>query len=162
MDRASFLRKGILGLSAGAVSSYVITACGQTNTETDNSTSTTLTSNDIQSDPKAGGIYYTLEAPGRWSEKAGGHAPKVELTKMEDEKVQVQVVTTHPMKGFEHYIIKHQLLDASFAYLDEKLFDPNKDDEPISEFILTGYSGPLYALSYCNLHDVWVSQVEVA
>ena len=159
MDRASFLRKSVLGLSAGLVSSSVIAACGQQNTQTDSSASTTT--DDINTDPKAGGVYYTLDAPGRWSKKAEGHAPKVELTPMADQKVKVQVVTTHPMKGFEHYIIKHQLLDASFGYLDENLFDPNQDSEPISEFTLTGYTGPLYALSFCNLHDVWLSQINV-
>ena len=159
MDRASFLRKSVLGLSAGLVSSSVLAACGQKNAQTDSTAA--VTPGDLNADPKAGGVYFTLETPGRWSEKAKGHAPKVELTSMEDQKVKVKVETTHPMKGFEHYIIKHQLLDASFEYIDEKIFDPAKDSEPISEFILTGYSGPLYALSFCNLHDVWLSQVEV-
>ncbi|OSM08735.1 hypothetical protein MAIT1_04785 [Magnetofaba australis IT-1] len=52
------------------------------------------------------------------------------------------------------------LLDAHYGFIDEKLFDPNAD-EPVSEHKLpSGYSGPIYALSMCNLHDVWLASAQ--
>ena len=151
MDRASFLRKSLMGFSVGIVTPSLIAACSNN----------TASTNDTEDDSKAGGVYYTAEASGRWTEKVGGHLPQIELEKMDDQNTKVKVVTTHPMKGYEHYIIKHQILDSNFDYIDEKFFDPNTDLDPVSEFILTNYTGPLYALSFCNIHDVWLNQAEV-
>ena len=163
MDRASFLRKSLMGLSVGVVAPSLIAACSNktetTSTATEPEAASAAT---LEGDPKAGGVYYTAATPGRWPDaKVEGHLPKIEVEKMDDQKTKVKVVNTHPMKGYEHYIIKHQLLNGEFDYVDEKLFDPNAAQEPVSEFILTDYSGPLYALSYCNVHDVWVNQTEV-
>ncbi len=72
----------------------------------------------------------------------------------------VDVVTSHPMKGFKHYIVKHMLLDKDFNFIDEKVFDPMKDSAE-SQFTLKSNSGPVYALSVCNLHDSWLSVAEV-
>lgn len=110
--------------------------------------------------PGSGGLYYTKEAPGRWASKVATHVPNVELTKNAD-ALSVKVITGHEMKGYEHYIVKHVLLDRNFKFLDEHLFDPLKDKAPVSTFTLSGYSGTLYALSMCNLHDIWLSTVEV-
>jgi superoxide reductase len=90
----------------------------------------------------------------------GGHLPSIELDKG-GEGITVRVVTGHEMKDYEHYIIKHQLLDKDFAFLDEHMFDPMKDKAPISTFSLLAYSGPLYAISMCNKHDTWLNVIEV-
>ena len=31
------------------------------------------------------------------------------------------------MRGFEHFILKHIVLDKSFNIISEKIFDPSKD-----------------------------------
>jgi len=65
------------------------------------------------------------------------------------------------MKGCEHYIIKHVLLDSRFQFLQERLFDPQKDKAPISTFEIKAQPGPIYALSVCNLHDTWLNMAEI-
>jgi superoxide reductase len=105
-------------------------------------------------------LYYTKDSAGRWSGKVATHLPTIETSKA-DGKVTVKVVTAHEMKGYEHYIVKHVLLDKNHKFLAEKLFNPMEDKAPISTFTLDGYSGTLYALSLCNKHDLWVSSAEV-
>ena len=108
----------------------------------------------------AGGVYYTKEAPGRWTKKAPTHVPEIEK-KAAGGKIEIHVVTHHGMKAWEHYIVKHMLLDKDFKFIAEKLFDPTKDKKPESTFTLDSYSGPLYAVSMCNLHDVWVNVITI-
>jgi len=107
--------------------------------------------------PLAGSVYYTKDAQGRWGGKAASHAPEIKIKKNAN-AISVTVGTGHEMKGFEHYIIKHVLLDKDYAFVGEKMFDPAKDIQAISEFSLDkDYSGPIYALSVCNKHDTWLS-----
>ena len=108
----------------------------------------------------ASDIYYTKEDPGRWSGKVATHLPNIEIEKAGG-KVTVKVVTPHEMKGYEHYIVKHVLLDKNHKFLDEKMFDPTKDTAAISTFTLQDYSGPIYVLSMCNKHDLWLNGSEV-
>ena len=161
MDRLTFIRKSFWGLSAGVVVPNLILAACSSSDSTAGVIQTNLPAKSLKDDPKAGGLYYTQEASGRWSEKASGHSPQVEAQKVSDKALKIQVVTSHPMDGYSHYIVKHQLLDGDFNFLTEKVFDPAQDKDPMSEFMLQDYSGPLYALSYCNLHDVWISAIEV-
>ena len=106
--------------------------------------------------PLAGSLFYTAAHPGRWAKKVGGHVPHI---KVADGKV--GVVTKHGMHGYKHYIVKHQLLDADFQLLGERLFDPDKDEAESAYVLPVGYKGRLYALSLCNKHDLWVSSAEV-
>ncbi|MEQ1636855.1 MAG: desulfoferrodoxin family protein [Methylococcales bacterium] len=108
----------------------------------------------------AGGVYYTQEAPGHWKGKEATHLPSFEIAKAEG-KLIVTVMTAHEMKGYEHYIVKHVLLDSNYQFLDEHLFDPTKDKTAVSTFTLKSYTGKLYALSMCNKHDVWLSSAMV-
>ncbi len=141
MDRRDFMR-----LSAvGAVGSVMLSTQVFAETETPEG---------------AGGIYFTKEAPGRWKGKEATHAPNVEVSKSEA-GVTVKVTTPHEMKGYEHYIIKHVLLDKNYQFIEEKMFDPSKDKVPMSSFTLKEYSGTLHVLSMCNKHDVWVSTTEI-
>jgi superoxide reductase len=110
----------------------------------------------ISSNKMAGGLYYTMESPGRWASKAGSHSPIIEKTASG-----VQVVTSHPMDPGEHWIIKHIVLDKDFKFIAENIFDPTKQKAPISEFNLSGQTGAIYALSVCNLHDSWLTVLEV-
>lgn len=141
MDRRSFIRLGILGVGAGIVAPKIVLA-------------------GADGASMAGGLYYTKDAPGRWSKKVAGHLPAIELEKGA-EGLMVRVTTGHEMKGYEHYIIKHVLLDNNYRFLQENMFDPMKDPAPISTFTLASYSGPLYALSVCNKHDTWLNMIEV-
>ncbi|MGZ8171772.1 MAG: desulfoferrodoxin family protein [Methylobacter sp.] len=104
-------------------------------------------------------IYYTKEAPGRWAGKVATHLPTIEITKAEDVTT-VKIVTPHEIKGYEHYIVKHVLLDKNYKFIDEHLFDPTKDSAAVSTFTLKNYSGAVYALSLCNKHDLWLNSAD--
>lgn len=104
----------------------------------------------------AGGIYYTAATPGRWSSKAKPHLPIIEKSGQE-----IQVVTPHAMKAHAHYITKHVLLDEHFTFIAERVFDPVKDMQALSKFELKGYSGTLYVVSHCNLHDSWLNSITI-
>jgi superoxide reductase len=107
-----------------------------------------------------GDVFYTKDSQGRWAGKAATHLPVIEASKA-DGKTTVKITTPHEVKGYEHYIVKHVLLDKDYKFLNERLFDPSKDPVAISEFSLAGYSGTVYALSLCNKHDLWLSSAEV-
>ncbi|MCW8327644.1 class II SORL domain-containing protein [Photobacterium sp. SDRW27] len=139
MDRRDFIRFSIVGGVTGIVAPKLALA-------------------GVPDSPFAGSVFYTKDAPGRWSKKVGGHLPNLEIDKSAG---LIQVVTGHEMRGFDHYIVKHVLLDRNYQLIDEKMFNPMTDKTPISTFKLNGYSGPLYALSVCNKHDTWLNLVEV-
>ena len=106
------------------------------------------------------GIIYTKQNPGKWSEKIGGHLPNV---KVEGNKV--TVTTTHVMTN-EHYIVRHTIVSRNGEVLGEKTFSPS-DTEAKSVFELnltrSKYvwdTATLYATSFCNKHDLWVTEFE--
>lgn len=103
----------------------------------------------------SGSLFYTSEAPGRWAGKEDGHAPMIERSAN-----MIEITTGHEMDGYHHYIVKHALLDADMNFVAETMFDPEKDS-PISEHSIKGLSGPLYALSLCNKHDLWVTAFNI-
>ncbi|ATG89796.1 desulfoferrodoxin family protein [Methylomonas koyamae] len=107
-----------------------------------------------------GEVFYTKDSQGRWNGKAATHLPVIETSK-DGGKTNVKVTTPHELKGYEHYIVKHVLLDKDYKFLAEHFFDPTKDTVPVSTFSLDNYSGTLYALSLCNKHDLWLSSAEV-
>jgi len=110
--------------------------------------------------PVTADVFYTKDAPGRWSGKVATHLPTIEIGK-EGGKVTVKIVTAHEMKGYEHYIVKHVLLDKNYKFIDERMFNPMEDKAALSNFTLEGYSGTVYALSMCNKHDLWLNSAEV-
>lgn len=109
----------------------------------------------------AGTVFHTREAPGRWGAKVDGHLPQLKPERDSGGRLRIQVVTGHEMRGYEHFIVKHMLLDGDFNFIAERQFDPQQDPAPISSFELEDYSGTLYALSVCNLHDTWLNGIEV-
>jgi len=108
----------------------------------------------------AGKLYYTKEHPGRWHKKIGGHLPTIQISEWKD-KSKVKVTTAHEMNAYGHYITKHILLDQDFNFIDEKIFDPAKDQVAVSEFELGHYKGLLHVLSVCNKHDTWLNSTEI-
>jgi len=142
MDRRVFIRLGMVGAATGIIAPKIVLA-GSLGEQ-------------INSNKMAGGLYYTKESPGRWASKAGSHSPLIEKTASG-----VQVVTSHPMDPGKHWIIKHVLLDKDFKFIAENIFDPTKQKAAISDFSLAGQTGAIYALSVCNLHDSWLTVIEV-
>ena len=142
MDRRSFIRIGMAGAASGIIAPKIVLA---------GSLSEKINNSDM-----AGGLYYTKESPGRWAKKAGSHSPIIEKA-----DGGVRVVTGHPMKAGDHWIIKHVLLDSDFRFISQNMFDPSKDKAAISSFSLSGQGGAVYALSVCNKHDSWLSVLEV-
>jgi superoxide reductase len=141
MKRRDFIQLSVAGLAASAVAPAVSLA--------ESAPQTTVSAD----------IYYTQASTGRWNGKAATHLPSIEVLKA-DGKVTVNVVTAHEMKGYEHYIVKHVLLDKNHKFIAEKMFNPMEDKVASSSFSLENYSGTLYALSMCNKHDVWLSSAE--
>jgi len=145
MDRRSFIRIGVAGAATGIIAPQIVLA-GPLKKK-------------MSAGNMAGGVFYTKEAPGRWKKKAGAHSPIITKT-----DAGVQVVTGHPMKANDHWIIKHVLLDSDFNFIAQNMFNPSKDKAAISDFSFSdrpGYSGAVYALSVCNKHDSWLSVLEV-
>lgn len=105
--------------------------------------------------PLAGSVYYTVDAPGRWAGKEGGHIPMIERN-----GATIQVTTGHEMDDYHHYIVKHVILNKDFEFVGETMFDPEKD-APISEHYIGGQGSTIYALSVCNKHDAWLNVLEI-
>lgn len=141
MERRDFIRLSVASAGASLVTPALTLAAGE------------------EQATASRDIYYTKEAPGRWAGKVATHLPTIEITKAEDTTT-VKIVTPHEMKGYEHYIVKHVLLDKNYKFIDEHLFDPSKDSVAVSTFTLKNYSGALYALSLCNKHDLWLNSAE--
>jgi len=142
MERRDFIRLSAVGTGVGLLAPAISLAAGEP--------------------PVTPGadIYYTKEAPGRWSGKVATHLPNIEVSKTGDE-ITVKILTAHEMKAYEHYIVKHVLLDKDYKFINEHLFDPTKDAAAISTFTLKNYSGTLFALSLCNKHDLWINNSQV-
>jgi len=101
------------------------------------------------------GLIYTKEAPGRWASKESSHAPKVTV-----EGRNVKVVTSHPMTE-KHFIVKHTLVTPEGKFIGEKTF-ANTDPGAESTYELPeGFKGTLWAASFCNLHDLWVTELTI-
>jgi superoxide reductase len=142
MERRDFIRLSLTGVGSSIIASPLVLA-------------ETAKQATVISD-----IYYTKDSPGRWSSKVATHLPNIEIDK-KDGKVIVKVVTGHEMKDYEHYIVKHVLLDKNYKFLAEHMFNPLEDKTPMSSFPLENYSGAIYALSLCNKHDLWLNAAEV-
>ena len=105
--------------------------------------------------PLAGSFYYTKTKPGKWKDVDQSHVPTLEI-----KKNTLIVSTLHEMKGYDHYIIKHIILDKKFDIISEKIFDPSIENA-VSEHNITGYSDRLYVLSVCNKHDIWLQTIKL-
>lgn len=135
MNRRGFIRLSALGVATGIVAPTEVLACPAS---------------------MAGGVYYTKDAPGRWSKKVASHLPAIEVSGKA-----IQVTTSHGFTGYEHYIIKHIVLDDKFRFISERMFDPMKDKGPVSQFDLGDYRGRIHVLSVCNKHDTWLNTAEI-
>jgi len=100
------------------------------------------------------GILYTEQQQGQWEGKAGSHAPKATVA---DGKV--SVITEHPMTEV-HFIVRHTVVLADGKVIGGKTF--THADKPESSFELpAGYKGKACATSFCNQHDMWITEFTV-
>ena len=100
------------------------------------------------------GVVYTKDQPGQWAKKVGSHAPEVKV-----EGGKVSLITKHPMSE-AHYIVRHTVVLADGTVVGGKTFTPA--DKPESSFELpAGYKGKAYATSFCNKHDMWLTEFTV-
>lgn len=97
---------------------------------------------------------YSKANPKRWKGKEGSHAPVI--TAHEDK---ITVETKHGMSE-THYIVKHSIVTSTGEVLAENIFFPS-DKKAISTFEIKGDHKKLFALSFCNLHDLWVSEFKI-
>ncbi len=130
-NRRDFMKTSLVA-SAGLITATVLPASAAENT-------------------KANIFAYSEKNQGRWAGKAGSHAPVITI---DGDKVTME--TKHGMSE-THYIVKHSLLTESGEVLGENIFFPS-DKKAISTFDVKGHHKELYALSFCNLHDLWVTE----
>ena len=100
-------------------------------------------------------LIYTKDAPGRWAGKEGSHAPKVTV-----EGGNVKVVTSHPMTE-KHFIVKHTLVTPGGKVIGEKTFASTDPAAESSYELPGGFRGSLWATSFCNQHDLWLTEFTV-
>ncbi len=101
------------------------------------------------------GIVYSKSMQGKWKGKDGSHAPKVTLNGN-----QITVETQHGMSS-SHYIVRHTLVTADGTVVGEKNFS-GTDKKAYSVFTLpAGTKGKVTATSFCNLHDLWITELIV-
>lgn len=134
IDRREFLKTTAVAASAIAVASGSKVFAGET--------------------ASYAGIVYTEQQQGQWEGKAGSHAPQVTVT---DNKV--FVVTAHPMTE-PHFIVRHTVVLADGTVVGAKTFTA-ADKSEFSVQLPEGYKGNAYATSFCNMHDLWVTEFTV-
>lgn len=99
------------------------------------------------------GIIYTKSNPGKWSEKVGSHIPQISI-----DGRKATITTPHPMSE-GHYIVRHTLVLEDGTVVGAKTFYAPKETKAVSTFELpTEYKSKFYATSFCNLHDLWVTE----
>ena len=98
------------------------------------------------------GVVYTADNPGQWVAKVGSHAPVVTKTGKT-----ITVTTKHPMSEI-HYIVRHTLVTEDGTVIGAITFAPD-DKEAVSTYELQVNAGSkVYATSFCNQHDFWLTE----
>ncbi|GAB4336483.1 MAG: hypothetical protein Kow0089_06760 [Desulfobulbaceae bacterium] len=104
--------------------------------------------------PPYAGVVYTKDNPGMWAAKVKTHAPEVKV-----DGGKVAVATLHPMTP-EHFIVRHTLVLGDGTVVGGVTFTPADRAESSYE-LPAGYKGKVYATSFCNKHDFWVTEFTV-
>jgi superoxide reductase len=99
-------------------------------------------------------IIFTKDNPGMWAGKEGSHAPEVTVTGSK-----VAIVTKHPMSD-KHFIVRHSLVLEDGTFVGATTFTPAEKPESSYE-LPAGYKGKVYATSFCNLHDFWLTETMI-
>jgi superoxide reductase len=109
----------------------------------------------------AGGMFFTEDALGRWNKGTATHHIAQIEKQTTGGKTQLHVASAHPMDGLDHFIVKHQLLDRDLKFMQEHLYKPTMDKKPEHVFDVGNHHGVVYAITVCNVHDLWVNMIEV-
>jgi superoxide reductase len=105
-------------------------------------------------------IIYTRSDPGAWGGKEDSHVPQIVYEKMET-GLKVTVTVSHEMNPeTPHYIMKIKLKDGEDNLLGEKELQAT-DEKAEAIFELFAVPGKLKAYEKCNLHGVWMDEVDV-
>ncbi len=113
-----------------------------------------LTDSKPVADSGLAGVVYSKYSQGKWQGKAGSHAPRITV------KGNIVTVETRHVMSAKHLIIRQTLVGGDGTVLGSKNFQAG--DKAISVYELpSGYKGPLIATSFCNLHDLWITEVIV-
>jgi superoxide reductase len=146
MDKRSFLRLTLAGSSLGIFAPKAVYAA--------------MMESPLKS-KLAGGMFFTEDALGRWNKGTATHHIAQIEKQATGGKTQLHVVSAHPMDGLDHFIVKHQLLNQDLKFMQERLYKPTVDKKPEHVFDLGNHHGVVYAVTVCNVHDVWVNMIEV-
>lgn len=142
-NRRDFLKTAAITLPGGIAAAFMATGCKTASSEVE------CAANLIGCLPS--NVIYSAANPGVWKGKAGSHAPLVEGDK---------IITKHGMSP-EHYIVRHSLVTLEGELVFAKTFAYN-DKEAVSTFDAAKVKkGKYLAFSFCNKHDLWLSEVTV-
>ncbi len=137
MNRRNFLKTTAVAASVAAVGSTV-----------------TVFASDSASHTGISGIVYSKDQQGQWEGKAGSHAPEVTVA-----GGKVIVTTLHPMSE-AHFIVRHTVVLADGKVIGGATF--TAADQPTSTVKLpANYKGKACATSFCNKHDLWMTEFTV-
>lgn len=109
---------------------------------------------------KAEEIVFTRSDPGAWGGKEDSHVPQIVYERM-DTGLKVTVTVSHEMNAEKpHYIMNIMLKDGADNLLGEKEFQAT-DEKAEAIFELTSVPSKLIAYERCNLHGLWMDEVDV-
>jgi superoxide reductase len=99
-------------------------------------------------------LIYTEKNGGKWQSKTRLHIPIIEVG---NNKIMIR---TEHGQSERHYIVRHTLLLEDGTVVGASTFTSN--DAPMSDYELpAGYKGKIFATSFCNKHDLWLSEITV-
>lgn len=105
---------------------------------------------------------YTRDDPGPWADKVKAHVPEITYEKTGTGLKVTVKVDNHPMDPkTPHYIMMIKLEDGSGAALGQKDFVATDPAPPIATFELKSIPGKLKAYERCNIHGLWMNEVDV-
>lgn len=142
-NRRNFLKSASIAVPGSIAAAFMATGCNTASNEVE------CAANIIGCLPA--NVIYSAANPGIWKGKAGSHAPAVSNG---------TIVTKHGMSP-EHYIVRHSLvtLEGESVFTHTFAYD---DKDAVSRFDITKVkAGKYLAFSFCNKHDLWVSEVTV-
>lgn len=105
-------------------------------------------------------VIHTRSDPGAWAGKEDSHVPQIVYEKMET-GLKVTVTVNHEMNPeTPHYIMNITLKDGEGNLLGEKDFQAT-DEKAEAIFELATIPAKLVAYERCNIHGLWMDEVDV-
>lgn len=118
------------------------------------------TAPEAETHPISAEIVFTKADPGAYQGKEDSHVPQITYEKTET-GLKVLVSVLHEMNAEKpHYIMWIKLFDGENNLLGEKEFQAT-DERAEAEFELTTTPSTLKAYENCNLHGVWMEEIDI-